>query len=419
MGVGGGFEGGQGFGLGEGGDGARGQRVMHAGGGEHRVLGRHANGELALTERAEQEHHEDEGEDDGQHWEEQLEVLKVDAKAIARGHDQVFADARIEGQAGDAEGIAADLVEADGGGDGAGDTGLLGGGDALIEDDGDAEALDGTRGLLGGGGSPGDLIVRGGLGARVLAVASGGGICAAAGAAVRPRAGDVADVEVAAGVGLGDRGGAARHGRAGGGELIGDGGDLVEIEGGADGDGAAAGADDAGERIGDVALEGEFVLALELELGGGRAGGERLGESGAIEEDAAGVIDDGDAALLEAFDRIGDQVGDAADLLVVEAGAGLELEEDAGGSLGLVFLEDGFLRHGDVDAAGADAGEGVDGAGEFTFEAAAEVDLLDEVGGAEVGLIEDLEADGAALREAGLGEADADFGHLVRGDGDG
>ncbi len=185
------------------------------------------------------------------------------------------------------------------------------------------------------------------------------------------------------------------------------------------GNGAAAGPYDFCERFGDVALEGEFVLALELHLAGSRAGGERLGKGCAVEEDAAGVIDDGNAAVVEALDGVGDEVGDAADLLVVEAGAGLELEEDAGGGLGLVFLEDGFLWHGDVDAAGADAAERIDGAGELAFEAAAEVDLLDEVGCAEVGMVEDFEADGAALGEACLGEADADFGHLVGGHRDG
>jgi hypothetical protein len=179
------------------------------------------------------------------------------------------------------------------------------------------------------------------------------------------------------------------------------------------------GADDAGEDIADVALEGEFVLALEVELGGGGAGGEGAAEGSAIEEDAAGVVDDGDALFGEPFDGVGDEIDDAFDLLVGEAGAGTQLEEDAGGGLVLVFLENGLFGDGDVDAGGFDRIEGVDGAGEFAFEAAAEVDLLDEVGRAEVGFVEDFEADGAAGGEAGLGELDADLGDLVRGDGDG
>ena len=54
---------------------------------------------------------------------------------------------------------------------------------------------------------------------------------------------------------------------------------------------------------------------------------------------------------------------------------------------------------------------------EFALEGANEVDLLVFVGGAEVRLVENFEADGAArIAEAGRGDHDAHFGDAVRGD---
>ncbi len=66
-----------------------------------------------------------------------------------------------------------------------------------------------------------------------------------------------------------------------------------------------------------------------------------------------------------------------------------------------------------------DAGElhpvdGADGAGEFAFQGAEMVDVLDEAGGAEgIGLVEDLVADPAALGQAGFSELHPQPGHFV------
>ena len=53
-----------------------------------------------------------------------------------------------------------------------------------------------------------------------------------------------------------------------------------------------------------------------------------------------------------------------------------------------------------MNAAGLDPVEGVDRTRELTLEAAHEVDLLDEIGGAEVRLVEDLVSDRARLQQS-------------------
>ncbi len=57
---------------------------------------------------------------------------------------------------------------------------------------------------------------------------------------------------------------------------------------------------------------------------------------------------------------------------------------------------------------------GLDGAGQFAFQSAEMIDVLDEAGGAEgVGLVKDLVADATAFGQAAFGELHAEPGDLV------
>src|SRR5690606_13662210 len=110
------------------------------------------------------------------------------------------------------------------------------------------------------------LVVGGGFGAGVFAIAFGVGR-AGVGAAVRPRAGNTADVDVVPREGLGRGRAAAGDGLVCGSELVGRFGDGVEVKVGADGDGATPSANDLGEDVVQVVGERGLVFPGDLELG--------------------------------------------------------------------------------------------------------------------------------------------------------
>ncbi len=76
-------------------------------------------------------------------------------------------------------------------------------------------------------------------------------------------------------------------------------------------------------------------------------------------------------------------------------GSRCKLEDDRGLGRLLAGAEERVLGHRDVHARAGDLGDGGNGARDFAFERAAVVHVLEELGLAERGAIEDLEADAA------------------------
>ncbi len=137
---------------------------------------------------------------------------------------------------------------------------------------------------------------------------------------------------------------------------------------------------------------------LERGLAFGAAGGHaRFFLAAAIGEQGAALVDDRDLLGIEALHGGGDEVEDGADLALAEFAR--DAQHDGGGGLRRVAREQRALRHDEVDAGGADAVEPADRAGEFAFERAQPVDVLQEARrGQSVALVEDLPADAAAGR---------------------
>ena len=77
-----------------------------------------------------------------------------------------------------------------------------------------------------------------------------------------------------------------------------------------------------------------------------------------------------------------------------------QLQDDRGLRRLRARLEERVLRHRDVDARVGHFGDRGDGAGDLALERAAIVHLLEELGLAEGGAVEDLEADAARGRQA-------------------
>jgi len=105
-------------------------------------------------------------------------------------------------------------------------------------------------------------------------------------------------------------------------------------------------------------------------------------------------------------------VADRADLLRLQHAA--HPQHDRGRRLRPVAREQLPFGQHQVDAGHLHPLDRPDGAGQFAFQRAQVVDVLDEAGGAErVRAVEDLVADAAALGQAALGELHAQPGHPV------
>ena len=105
-------------------------------------------------------------------------------------------------------------------------------------------------------------------------------------------------------------------------------------------------------------------------------------------------------------------MADGADLLRFEAAA--HAHHDRGRRLGRFARKQRPFRQHQMDAGRLDAVDGADGAGEFAFQRAQMIDVLDEARGAErVGFVEDLVADAAALGQVAFGELHPQPRHLV------
>ena len=107
-------------------------------------------------------------------------------------------------------------------------------------------------------------------------------------------------------------------------------------------------------------------------------------------------------------------MADGAHLLRLQRAA--HLEHDRGRGFDLVAGEQRAFRQHQMDARRRDAVEAANGAGQFAFQRAQVIDVLDEGGGAErVRLVENLVADAAALGQAAFGELHAQAGDVVLG----
>ena len=86
--------------------------------------------------------------------------------------------------------------------------------------------------------------------------------------------------------------------------------------------------------------------------------------------------------------------------------APLQLEHDGRLRRRAVLREERLLAHRDVHPRGADLVDGRDRPRDLALEGAPVVDLLEELGGAEVGPVEDLEADAADRGQSLAGEVE-------------
>ena len=192
-------------------------------------------------------------------------------------------------------------------------------------------------------------------------------------------------------------------------ELVGRLGDAVEVEIGVELDARLTGADHRGDDLLDLLAQAVFVSQLALV---GAAAAQRIFLRRPVGEQPAGLVDDRDALRLHAVDRRRHQMADGAHLLRLERAA--HLQDHRGGGFDLVAREQGALRQHQMNARGLDAVEAADGAGQFAFQRAQMIDVLDEGSGAErVGFVEDFVADAAAFGLAAFGELHAQAGDLV------
>jgi len=146
-------------------------------------------------------------------------------------------------------------------------------------------------------------------------------------------------------------------------------------------------------------------LVFELLDAEGAEGGLAL----AAGQELAAVVHHRDLIRNEPRNAGGDQVHDALDLLLAELAAALELHRHRRAGRLLVADEEGLLGHDEVDPAAVDLCNAADGAGELALQGPLVVHVLGKFAQAELGVVEDLEADTAALRQPLGGELHADF----------
>ena len=172
------------------------------------------------------------------------------------------------------------------------------------------------------------------------------------------------------------------------------------------------GTEGALEQLLDGALEALLIgRAILLGLGRQRA---LHGAVAAAREQRALVVDQRDPFGDQARDRGRDQVLHRQHLAAVEAAPAVHAQRDRRAGLDLVAPEQLAPRQHQVNARGFDAGERADRARELALQRAAQIDVGEEVGGAErARVIEDLVADRAASRQAFLGQRHAQAQRLV------
>src|ERR1019366_2549509 len=165
---------------------------------------------------------------------------------------------------------------------------------------------------------------------------------------------------------------------------------------------------DLGDKVG-------FDLVPVVERRGGRPCAVQGGRGFGAAKEIAVHVQQGHRVGRQAFDRTGHQVGDGDHVLRREAGTRLDLDQHAGfgGLLGLKKY--GFLGEGQVDASLLHFGQSHHGALQFALESAPIVHVFGEFGGAEIHLIEQLEADASGLGQTDGGHGEPQFGQARGG----
>jgi len=155
--------------------------------------------------------------------------------------------------------------------------------------------------------------------------------------------------------------------------------DLIEVEVDCGFSADPAGAEAALEHLLDGAGEAEFggVLEFFASLGGGGGAG---GLAGAGEEVAA-AVHHSDVLRTQAGNGGRDEIEDRLHALAVKSSDTCHCQDDAGLGFLPVAGERFAMRQDEVHSSGADALDGLDGAGEFAFHRAGLGDaLLEAVG---------------------------------------
>ena len=101
---------------------------------------------------------------------------------------------------------------------------------------------------------------------------------------------------------------------------------------------------------------------------------------------------------LEAFDGVGDEEADGVDGLRLELGIAAHTDKNGRGGILVLVEQQAVFRLHDHHARRLDFIDLADGAREFALHGAGVVGALDEIGNAEVRLVENLEAHALALR---------------------
>jgi hypothetical protein len=128
---------------------------------------------------------------------------------------------------------------------------------------------------------------------------------------------------------------------------------------------------------------------------------------------AAVLVDHGHVARGQFRHRRGHQVHDGGYLRLVQRAARLQVEQDRGGRVLLVAHEHRGLGQRQMHARRADGGQRLDRIGQFAFQRALVIDLLDELRGAQLLVLEQFEADVAGARQALRRQLQADAVDLV------
>ncbi len=133
----------------------------------------------------------------------------------------------------------------------------------------------------------------------------------------------------------------------------------------------------------------------------------------------SGGIDDSHILGLQVVSAVRDQVHYGAHLPLSELPAGLELHDYRSARLFLLVEENPLFGQGQVDSCGVYFLYLGYCPGELALQSPLVIDLLDEVGHSEGGLVEYLEADPAALRQPFPGKLHPGLVDLVGRDADG
>ena len=128
----------------------------------------------------------------------------------------------------------------------------------------------------------------------------------------------------------------------------------------------------------------------------------------------AALVDHGDVLHRQVGNAARHQMHDRADLGSVQAAARMQAQQHRRARFLLLAHERRWFGERKVYARSVDRRERLDRAREFAFERALVVDLLLELGGAELLRLHHFEADETALGQALAGEAQAHLVHLVR-----